>query len=217
PQGGQREPLAGRAGDAQAEDGRGRCAGEQDGPDDLGADDKRTGLQNGVTRARKGATARHGRKAGVSDRRGVGDTDFEVQGRKIQSRGSSACSSLNRCEPTPACARRHGLGAAGGASLQLCAGRCGLRIERAFPPGSERAGPRLGCRPVAAPERLSGRCRAGLSPGRARSAPQISPPRSRCRFRRADAGGRKMAEGQLAARDQRQADLPVRRNPRPHR
>ena len=43
---------------------------------------------------------RHGRKAGVSDRRGVGDTDFEVQGRKIQSRGSSACSSLNRCEPS---------------------------------------------------------------------------------------------------------------------
>ena len=35
----------------------------------------------------------------MSDRRGVGDTDFEVQGRKIQSRGSSAGSSLNRCEP----------------------------------------------------------------------------------------------------------------------
>ena len=44
--------------------------------------------------------ARHGRKAGVSDRRGVGDTDFEVQGRDIQTRGSSACSSLNRCEPS---------------------------------------------------------------------------------------------------------------------
>lgn len=36
----------------------------------------------------------------MSDRRGVGDTDFEVQGRDIQTRGSSACSSLNRCEPS---------------------------------------------------------------------------------------------------------------------
>lgn len=48
----------------------------------------------------QGETARHGRKAGVSDRRGVGDTDFEVQGRDIQTRGSNACSSLNRCEPS---------------------------------------------------------------------------------------------------------------------
>ena len=36
----------------------------------------------------------------MSDRRGVGDTGFEVQGRDIQTRGSSACSSLNRCEPS---------------------------------------------------------------------------------------------------------------------
>ncbi|MCK5933794.1 MAG: ISL3 family transposase [Fulvimarina manganoxydans] len=36
----------------------------------------------------------------MSDRRGVGDTDFEVQGGDIQTRGSSACSSLNRCEPS---------------------------------------------------------------------------------------------------------------------
>lgn len=36
----------------------------------------------------------------MSDRRGVRDTDFEVQGREIQTRGSSACSSLNRCEPS---------------------------------------------------------------------------------------------------------------------
>lgn len=36
----------------------------------------------------------------MSDRRGVGDTDFEVQGRDIQTRRSSACSSLNRCEPS---------------------------------------------------------------------------------------------------------------------
>ncbi|XQZ48393.1 hypothetical protein E2977_04480 (plasmid) [Paracoccus yeei] len=42
---------------------------------------------------------RHGRKVGVSDRRGVGDTDFEVQGGDSVL-GSSACSSLNRCEPS---------------------------------------------------------------------------------------------------------------------
>lgn len=34
--------------------GRGRCAGKQDGPDDLGANDKGAGLQNGVTRAHEG-------------------------------------------------------------------------------------------------------------------------------------------------------------------
>src|SRR3989338_6916273 len=34
----------------------------------------------------------------VSERRGVGDTYFAVQGGKIQSRGSNACNSLNRCE-----------------------------------------------------------------------------------------------------------------------
>ena len=48
----------------------------------------------------RGARARHSRNAGVSDRRGVGDTDFEVQGRDTQTRGSSARSSLNRCEPS---------------------------------------------------------------------------------------------------------------------
>ena len=61
PQGWQREPLAGNACDAQAKDGRGRCVGEQDGPDDLGTDDKRAGLQNGVTQARGGQ--RHGMAA----------------------------------------------------------------------------------------------------------------------------------------------------------
>lgn len=36
----------------------------------------------------------------MSDRQGVGDKDFEVQGRDIQTRGSSVCSSLNRCGPS---------------------------------------------------------------------------------------------------------------------
>src|SRR6056297_2237424 len=45
------------------------------------------------------AKARHARKAGASDRRGAGDTDLDVHGRHIQTRGSSACRSLNRCEP----------------------------------------------------------------------------------------------------------------------
>ena len=36
----------------------------------------------------------------MSDRRGVRDKDFEVQGRENQTRGTSACSSLNRCEPS---------------------------------------------------------------------------------------------------------------------
>lgn len=35
----------------------------------------------------------------MSDRRGVGDKDVDDPGRDIQTRGSSACSSLNRCEP----------------------------------------------------------------------------------------------------------------------
>ena len=45
------------------------------------------------------AKARHARKAGASARRGAGDTDLDVHGRHIQTRGSSACRSLNRCEP----------------------------------------------------------------------------------------------------------------------
>jgi hypothetical protein len=49
PQGRQFEPLAGRSGGTQAENGRGRRAGEQDGSDDLGRDDKAGGLQDGVT------------------------------------------------------------------------------------------------------------------------------------------------------------------------
>jgi hypothetical protein len=53
-----------------------------------------------VTGARKRAEVRLGRKVRVSGRRGVGETDFEVQGRDIQTRRSSACSSLNRCEPS---------------------------------------------------------------------------------------------------------------------
>jgi hypothetical protein len=49
PQGRQFEPLTGRARGAQAKDGRGCGAGEQDGPHDLGRDKETGGLPNGVT------------------------------------------------------------------------------------------------------------------------------------------------------------------------
>ena len=58
----QLQPLAGRSRGAQAEDGRGCRAGEQDGPHDLGRDNKARGLPDGVTRARKKGQ-RHGRAA----------------------------------------------------------------------------------------------------------------------------------------------------------
>lgn len=83
PKGRQREPLAGNAGDAQAEDGHGRCAGERDGPDDLDADDK-----NKITEWRhpgpERVTARHGRKA-----QGERSTRSRRQGLRSSRWGSS--------------------------------------------------------------------------------------------------------------------------------
>lgn len=49
PQRRQPEPLARRSRGAQAEDGCGSRAGEQDGPHDLGGHDEAGGLQDGVT------------------------------------------------------------------------------------------------------------------------------------------------------------------------
>ena len=95
----QREPLAGNARDAQAKDGRGRCACKQDGPDDLGTDNKGAGLQNGVTQAREGSGTAwpqgRGERSTRSRRHGL-----RRSRREIQTRRSSACSSLNRCEPS---------------------------------------------------------------------------------------------------------------------
>jgi len=48
-----------------------------------------------------GRKARHGRKAKVSDRRGVRDKDFDVQGRENSDpEHERSARSLNRCEPS---------------------------------------------------------------------------------------------------------------------
>jgi hypothetical protein len=57
---------------------------------------ERTGKPEGA-RDRAGRRDKRSARAGQRD---GGDTDFEVQGRKIQTRGLSACSPLNRYAPS---------------------------------------------------------------------------------------------------------------------
>src|SRR5271155_2700334 len=104
----------------------------------------------------------------------------------------------------------------GRCALRLCAGGCRLRAERAVPPGAYGPQSCLGGWHPSSPQGVSCRRAADLARCQARPPATAACPRYSIDTGRRHAGRCQVANCELANRDERQAQSPLCRCPRPH-